>query len=924
MLVDGPAANAAGWFCLASDDTSLRNCVTTGQADGLGTAASGDTVAVNVQNNFEVLSTVAVPAGFIVTLTSDAAALGGPFTLTRAVGLTDQFFDIPATSVGAVLSIADLTLDGNKTNVAATESMVTAENGTLNLQGGAVLQNSSGGAAAILGGAVWVSSTASTSVFFTMTGNATVTGNTVHGRGGGIELSGPNTVGLITDNAVVSLNTAMETTPGTYGGGGGIYVDGSTLAITGSAQVTGNMAHEGGGLNIEAGAGGSASLTVSDYAQITNNTVEMDLGGGGIEVRSREVGHWISVGINGHASVSNNTAPGWSGGGGMRLQLSPDLGDVTASVSDQAIFSGNQGMAGAGISSHAEHGTASLTISGEAQVTGNIANSPTSESYGAGIYAEYPGSSVRLTDNAQVTANQSNGTAAGIGGGGAMVDDGASMVMDSNSAVTDNTAATLGGGISVCGGSLTMSGMSTVSGNSAPTGGGIQVASCFQGTEPASATITDQASVTGNTADSQGGGVFVGGTTGTLTMNGGTVSQNTAAYGGGIYVLAASQSTTINAGTIFGNSATGPDGPMGSGGGVYTELFAKFTAGKGSGTVTFTGNTAPSLRTKHMIQPGDSIDGAATDDLTDYASHIGPATPLAVVAGLLLDPAVMSSPIGVAGNAPAYNNYDVNYAFGQIDLVKSASPSDPALFRVGQQVTYSFDVTNTGTDRLNPVVVSDPLPGLSAIVCPATSLAPAAAMTCTATYTITEADVAAGILTNTATVTGTPPQGRPASASDSVTLHGRPGIAVVKSATPSDLGSFKVGQLVTYSFLVTNTGTAPLKQITVSDPLPGLSAVACPAAGLVPGAAMTCTATYTITAADVAAGKLDNTVTATGTPPTGPPVSSSDSLRLPVPPSVKTGGSTVASGGAGDAGLYLLLLGLALGFVWRHRRRLAG
>ena len=58
---------------------------------------------------------------------------------------------------------------------------------------------------------------------------------------------------------------------------------------------------------------------------------------------------------------------------------------------------------------------------------------------------------------------------------------------------------------------------------------------------------------------------------------------------------------------------------------------------------------------------------------------------------------------------------------------------------------------------LDPVVVTDPLPGLSAINCPLTSLAPADMMTCTASYTITQVDVDAGAVDNLATATGTPP-----------------------------------------------------------------------------------------------------------------------------------------------------------------------
>ena len=66
-------------------------------------------------------------------------------------------------------------------------------------------------------------------------------------------------------------------------------------------------------------------------------------------------------------------------------------------------------------------------------------------------------------------------------------------------------------------------------------------------------------------------------------------------------------------------------------------------------------------------------------------------------------------------------------------------------------------MTNEGNVTLTGHVVSDPMVGT--VSCPLTTLAPAASTTCTATYTLTQADVDTGAVNNTATATGTTPAG---------------------------------------------------------------------------------------------------------------------------------------------------------------------
>ncbi|MGL5810861.1 MAG: DUF7507 domain-containing protein, partial [Nocardioides sp.] len=217
-----------------------------------------------------------------------------------------------------------------------------------------------------------------------------------------------------------------------------------------------------------------------------------------------------------------------------------------------------------------------------------------------------------------------------------------------------------------------------------------------------------------------------------------------------------------------------------------------------------------------------------------------------------------------------------------IGLEKTA---DPVTYLAGEEVTYTFTTTNTGSLSLSGVEVSDTgLTGLSALDCtPAAPvvLAPGETQTCTATKTMTQADVDAGAVSNTATSTGTPPGGAdPVTATDdeTVTSGGEAGITLIKTADPLTYG---VDDLVSYTFVATNSGSLTLDDVDVSDTgLAGLSGLSCtPAAPatLAPGESLRCTATKAMTQADVDAGAVSNTATATGTPPgAGAPVTATD------------------------------------------------
>ena len=203
----------------------------------------------------------------------------------------------------------------------------------------------------------------------------------------------------------------------------------------------------------------------------------------------------------------------------------------------------------------------------------------------------------------------------------------------------------------------------------------------------------------------------------------------------------------------------------------------------------------------------------------------------------------------------------------QLELVKSASAPSPS-FSIGATITYSFDVTNSGNvDNDGPIMINDDNLG-APFQCFAGPLLVGDTLGCDREYTLDAADLTSGLIVNTATASGD----GVTSPSDSATVSNSdtPEITLTKSASPDPV---PVGVTsVTYTFTVENTGTAQLlaaaNPITVNDPLIG--AVDCSAqptvlnapVGGTAGDSFTCTATYTLTQAQIDAGEVVNTATA--------------------------------------------------------------
>jgi len=195
----------------------------------------------------------------------------------------------------------------------------------------------------------------------------------------------------------------------------------------------------------------------------------------------------------------------------------------------------------------------------------------------------------------------------------------------------------------------------------------------------------------------------------------------------------------------------------------------------------------------------------------------------------------------------------------------------------GDIINYEFDVENTGNVTLTNVAIMDDL--IASVSCPQTTLAPAAAMVCTASYTVTQADVDAGEVVNNASASGTPPPGLPVvetPSSATVESDALPGLSFAKRAVTTDFAA--VGDIVNYEFDVENTGTITLSGITITDDL--VASVNCPQTTLAPAATIVCSASYTVTQADLDAGEVVNNASVDATLPNGDPVPTAEDTAV--------------------------------------------
>jgi uncharacterized repeat protein (TIGR01451 family) len=281
---------------------------------------------------------------------------------------------------------------------------------------------------------------------------------------------------------------------------------------------------------------------------------------------------------------------------------------------------------------------------------------------------------------------------------------------------------------------------------------------------------------------------------------------------------------------------------------------------------------------------------------------------------------------GITQTATDFDNV-IRLGISKVDNVGGSSSADTTgSISPGESLTYTVVVSNNSTGTATGVTIADPVPadftadtwtatsttvpaatGFSAtgsgnIDDTSVTMPPGSSITYTVTGTVSSTATSGSTLTNTATVT--PSGGTPVSATDNDTV-GTPDLTITKvdnaggsSITPTT-GNVIPGQSLTYTVVVSNTGTGGVTGASVTDPLPStfdsgsytttftggatdLDPIGIGVTNLsdtvnLPGGS---SITYTIngTINSTAVGQLNNT--ATLTPTVGSPVSATDTDNL--------------------------------------------
>lgn len=241
---------------------------------------------------------------------------------------------------------------------------------------------------------------------------------------------------------------------------------------------------------------------------------------------------------------------------------------------------------------------------------------------------------------------------------------------------------------------------------------------------------------------------------------------------------------------------------------------------------------------------------------TECVARLAFAVPIAVMFALgQVAPAwaTIDNTVTATGSSPGNSGDVTATALESVDVIDAAPAlsvtkvvDDDTDVEVGQTVTYSYTVENSGNVTLTKVGLADNHEGVGTAPVPVftatpladngafgdsvddgldnvwDTLAPGDVVRFTSTYTVVQADLDSngggdGVLENTATATGTfGGADFTAEATESIDLEDLVAtLAVTKDA--DETTDVALGQVITYTYTVTNTGNVAITAISLSE-----------------------------------------------------------------------------------------------------------
>ncbi len=524
VIFNNSATNGGGIYNNSSKTTEIS-----GTAKIIGnTATLGGGV---YSNNY---TTISISGGQIVG--NEATSYGGGIYAVQAT------VNHSGGIVGGEYVYSQISYTGNKSTGEAGGG-VYIKNGTYNLTGGSVIQNSAPRVAGIF---LYSSE-------FSMTEGSVSLNTATDKEVGGIYVYGSSTATI--SGGSISNNTA------TYGPG--IFVaSSSTLKMTGGV-VGYNSGYRGGGIYHSS----SGECVISGNVNIIGNTVTNN--GGGIYINSGT----LTLGTEDEeftGNITGNNAKIYGGGIYCYSTINHNSGSIGGEYVDgELTHVGNNATSGAGV--FLNSGTYNLN-------GGNISNN-TSKKLAGGVMCN--GGSL-IMSGGSISQNSANSEA----GGGVYLYEKAKAKI-SGGEISFNYAEWNGGGIYVIDtSSLDMSGGIIIENTTSGYGGGI-----FN-TSTTEMIISGSAKIVGNQSKTSNGGGIYHYSTARLTISGDSkiAGNESSQAGGGIYKI--NGELFISGGQITGNSST-----KSSGGGIYASGTINQTGGMIGGEYTYgetthTGNTA--------------------------------------------------------------------------------------------------------------------------------------------------------------------------------------------------------------------------------------------------------------------------------------------------------------------------------------------